>query len=105
MSLTPELSDAQWCMLDLLMRAKSKGVSRVNRMELLRSEALPEMVRAKLVFTALTMSGGEYVTLHGQHDFEITPRGEEVFLSKYARPTSLADLVIALPDLSREVIQ
>lgn len=104
-----ELSDAQWCFLDLLIRAKRRGVSRVNRLELLAS-AVPAHVKVQLVFAALTMPG-ELVILHGQHDFEITEAGERLFDREFgqagaqAEPTKIADLVIALPDPSTGRLQ
>ncbi|TAA54608.1 hypothetical protein [Shinella sp. JR1-6] len=99
------LTDAQWCVLDLLLRAKNKGVSRVNRHELLHAAAIPDAVKLQLVFAALTLASGEYVALHGQHDFEITPAGETLFNAKFGQPSNIADTVIALPDGSREVLQ
>lgn len=100
-----ELTDVQWCLLDLLLRSKRKGAPRVNRLELMNADAIPDGVKTKLVFAALTMASGEYVTLHGQHDFEITEAGEHLFTQKFANPTTTADLIIALPDQSREVLQ
>lgn len=100
-----ELSDIEWCLLDLLLRAKRKGVRRVNRLELLKTGALPDKVKLQLVYTAMVMSNGEYVALHGQHDFEITSKGEQIFLARFARPSPAADSIIALPDRSREVLQ
>lgn len=105
MTAPAELTDIQWCVLDLLLRAKNKGVPRVNRMELLRSSSVLDGVKVKLVFAALGMCNGDYVELHGQHDFEITAAGEQLFLARFAKPTSVADVVIALPDRSREVLQ
>jgi hypothetical protein len=35
------LSDEQWCVLDLLMRARQKGVQRLSRAEVLHSETMP----------------------------------------------------------------
>jgi hypothetical protein len=104
------LSDEQWCFLDLLMRAKNKGVSRINRHELLRSQALPDMARVKLVFAGLTIPT-TLVIMHGQHDFEITDEGVRQYNAKFgtegepAEPTRAADMIIALPDRSREVLQ
>jgi hypothetical protein len=100
-----DLTDAQWCVLDLLLRAKRKGASRVNRHELLKTRSIPDGVKVQLVFAALTLANGAYVTLHGQHDFEITPAGETLFTEKFKQPSKAADVVIALPDRSREVLQ
>jgi hypothetical protein len=100
-----DLNDVEWCVLDLLLRAKTMGVSRVNRLELLRTSAIPDGVKVKLAFTAILMSSGDLVKMHGTHDFEITEKGERVFLEKFAKPTTVADVIIALPDLSREALQ
>ena len=64
------LSDAQWCFLDLLMRAKSTGIDRINRMELLKSSSLPQSAALKLTFAALTIPA-DLVQMIGQHDFRI----------------------------------
>jgi len=100
-----DLTDAQWCVLDLLLRAKRRGVSQVNRHELLHTAAIPDAVKLQLVFAALTLASGDYVALRGQHDFEITPAGETLFNAKFGQPSNAADIVIALPDRSREVFQ
>ncbi len=47
----------------------------------------------------------DYVALRGQHDFEITPAGETLFNAKFGQPSNAADIVIALPDRSREVFR
>lgn len=105
-----DLSDAQWCFLDLLVRAKSKGVSRINRMEVMNSPALPDGAKVGLVWAALTMPK-EFVTLHGQHCFEITDAGLRAFNAKFgkgeaaAKPTAIADEIIMLPDRSMETLQ
>lgn len=100
-----DLTNAQWCVLDLLLRAKRKGAPRVNRHELLQTRSIPDSVKLQLVFAALTLAGGEYVALHGQHDFEITMAGEMLFTEKFKQPSKVADAVIALPDRSGEVLQ
>jgi hypothetical protein len=98
------LSDEQWCVLDLLMRAKQRGVNRINRHELLGSPSIPDMAKVKLVFAALTMPK-EYVQMYGQHDFELTSAGEALHRSLFNKPTPMADSIIALPDRSHEVLQ
>ncbi|KQV83286.1 hypothetical protein [Rhizobium sp. Root1220] len=103
--MSAELNDVEWCVLDLLLRSKRKGVSRVNRMELMRTDAIPDGVKIKLVFTALLMANGPLVRMHGEHDFSITDEGERVFLERFAKPTSVADVIIALPDRSAGAIQ
>ncbi|WP_267550290.1 hypothetical protein [Rhizobium rhizogenes] len=104
-----ELPDVQWCVLDILMRAKQKGIIKVNRHEMLYSEGLPAAIRAQLVFNALLMSNGELIRLVGA-DFEITEKGAQTYNLKFGKrgempePTKIGDLVIALPDRS-EVLQ
>ncbi|MDR6953848.1 hypothetical protein J2X65_003211 [Ancylobacter sp. 3268] len=105
MTTATQLSDAQWCFLDLLVRSKQRGASRVNRHELLYSSALPAVVRMRLVFAGLTMPA-EFVVIHGQHDFELTEAGQRLYDLRFGRgaepasATSIADRVIALPDLT-----
>lgn len=95
------LTDAQWCMLDLLMRARERGVTSLSRKEILASPSLPSLVRAKLVWAALTMPA--YVTWTAQHDFSITDAGVQIFNLRFGRgttpatPTQIADEVIYLP--------
>lgn len=98
------LSDIQWCALDLLMRAKQKGASRINRHELLYSSPVPDGVKIKLVWALLTMPH-QLVKIHGEHDFEITTKGEQLFNMMFNKPTKAADVIIALPDRSSEVVQ
>lgn len=97
-----DLSDEQWCLLDLLMRARQKGVQRLSRMELLHNTALPQGASVKLAWAALTMPK-ELVTWHGQHDFSITEKGAAIYNFKFGKgtdpavPTQVADAVIYLP--------
>jgi hypothetical protein len=99
-----DLTDSQWCALDLLARAKAKGADRDNRLELLHRSPLPDGAKVKIVFALLTMPA-ELVTLHGQHDFEITDEGIRVQAEKFGQPSAVADHVILLPDRSGETIQ
>lgn len=95
-----ELTDAQWCFLDLLMQAKKRGVTRVHRLEILSSQSIPKEAAMKLVWAGLGLAAGEFVALHDLHDFEITPAGEQVYQARFgtdAAPTSAADTVIHLP--------
>jgi hypothetical protein len=92
------LSDAQWCVLDLLMRARQKGVDRLNRMEVLES-SLPTAAAMKLTWAALSMPVG-LVTWIGKHDFAITEEGISVYELRFgskAVPSKAADVVICLP--------
>lgn len=77
-----KLSDYQWCMLQLLLAARERGITAISRRELLENEKLPVSARAGLVFGALTMSG-TFVTLTEQNTFEITAEGEAAFKAKY----------------------
>lgn len=95
------LSDEQWLVLDLLMRAKQKGVDRLNRMEVLHNTALPQGASLKLVWAALTMPG-ELLVWHGKHDFSITDAGAQLYNLRFGNgsnptPTKMADAVICLP--------
>lgn len=97
-----DLSDEQWCVLDLLMRARQKGVERLSRMEMLSSPSLPQGAAIKLTWAALTMPN-DLLTWHGQHDFSITDKGAAVFNFRFGKgvnaavPTQVADAVICLP--------
>ena len=89
-------------MLDLLMRARQKGIQRISRTELLHSHALPQSVLVKLTWAALTMPE-DLVTWHGQHDIAITEKGVAHYNFRFgkgtapAQPTEIADSVICLP--------
>jgi hypothetical protein len=96
-----ELTDAQWCVLDLLMRARQKGVQRLNRVELLHSKGIPQGASLRLTFAALTMPK-ELVTWIGEHDFAITEAGVQLYNLSFGNgsnppPTEFADAVIYLP--------
>lgn len=100
-----DLTDIQWCFLDLLARAKAKGAPRVNRSELLYTDALPANMRAGLVFAGLTMSR-ELVAMHNnEREFSITEKGEALIKFRFGKASSIADHVICLPDRSAERIQ
>ncbi|MGJ5163215.1 hypothetical protein [Bradyrhizobium sp. HKCCYLR1051] len=95
------LSDEQWLVLDLLMRARQKGVQRLNRMEVLHNNALSQGVSLKLTWAALTMPE-KLLTWHGQHDFSITDAGVQLYNLRFGNgsdpePTKVADAVICLP--------
>jgi hypothetical protein len=96
-----EISDEQWCVLDMLMRARQKGVQRLSRMELLHNQTLPQGASIKLVWAALTMPK-DIVTWHGQHDFSITDTGAQLYNLRFGDgsnpvPSKIADIVICLP--------
>lgn len=91
-----ELTEAQWCVLDLLVGSRQKGVMMVNRLEILNNRLLPDGIKLKLAFAALTMPK-EFLTWHGEHDFSITPAGEAVFAMRYPGPSEAAERVICLP--------
>jgi hypothetical protein len=96
-----KLSDEQWLVLDLLMRARKRGVDRINRIELLNS-SLPQQAKLKLTFAALTMPN-DLVVWQGQHDFAVTEDGVALFNLRFGKgndtavPTAIADHVICLP--------
>ena len=95
-------SDEQWLVLDLLMRARQKGVHRINRKELLYSAAIPQGVAVRLTWAMLSMPS-KLVTWHGQHDVEITAEGIRAYNLRFgkksqdATPSRIADTVICLP--------
>jgi hypothetical protein len=96
-----DLTDIQWCVLDLLMRAKQTGVDRLNRMEILHSSKLPQGAALKLTFAALVMPK-ELVTWVTHHDFMITDAGAQLYNLRWGngsnpQPTHVADAVICLP--------
>jgi hypothetical protein len=95
------LSDEQWLVLDLLMRARQKGVGKLNRMEVLHNTTLPQGASLKLTWAALTMPK-ELLTWYGQHDFSITEAGVQLYNLRFGNgsnptPTKIADSVICLP--------
>jgi hypothetical protein len=95
-----DLTDEQWCILDVLVRARKAGVSVVSRRELLESNALPAGVRVKLVMAALLMPGN--LIEHVGSDFAITPEGVDAYNLRFGHganpePTEMADHIIYLP--------
>ena len=105
-----ELSDAQWCFLDILVRAKRRGITRVHRQEIMNS-GLPDAAKVQMIFGGLLIANGDLVAMHGAHEFEITERGLRAYNTRFgkgeaaAQPSHVADLVIALPDRSKEIMQ
>lgn len=93
-----ELSDSHWCILDLLMRAKQRGVTRISKTELLYNESVPVGLRVRLAWDAMTMDQS-LVSWHGQ-EFSITERGEKLFNAMFKKPSTVSDVIIALPDQS-----
>jgi hypothetical protein len=93
-----DLSDEQWCVLDLLMRARKKGIHALNRMEVLNSPQLPDGAKMKLTWAALTMPKA-LVTWISHHNFTITDEGAQVYNLRFntPEPTMVADSVIYLP--------
>jgi hypothetical protein len=95
------LSDEQWCVLDVLMRAREKGVVKISRDELLANQTLPQGVLIKLTWAALTMPK-ELLQWHpGERDFSITGAGAQLYNLRFGNgsnpvPTTIADTVICL---------
>lgn len=100
------LSAEQWCVLDLLMRAKQRGVDRISRSELLHAPKLPQVAAVRLTFAALTMPGDLMEWHNGERDFSITAAGISLYNLRFgkgqapATPSHIADVVICLPDMS-----
>jgi len=93
-----KLSDEQWLVLDLLLRAKERGISRLTKEELLSSSKLPQAVAIRLVWAALTMPAN-LIVWHG-NEFSITDSGLSAFKLRFGqkiKPTEIADAVICLP--------
>lgn len=93
-----KLSDEQWLVLDLLLRAKERGINRLTKDELLFSSKLPQAAAIKLVWAALTMPA-DLITWHG-NEFAMTDSGVSAFKLRFGRkvkPTEIADAVICLP--------
>ncbi|SRR5258708_24904968 len=97
-----ELSDEQYLVLDLLMRARQKGVLALNRVEVLESPSLPSGAKIRLVWAALTMPKG-LLTWLDHHNFAITDEGVAVYNLRFGtasgapEPSMIADAVICLP--------
>lgn len=90
------LTTVQWCLLDLLMRARQKGVHQLNRLELVNTTGLPQGLLLNLAWTALVMPT-DLVKWHDKHNFSITEQGIAVFNLRARKPTAVADSVIHLP--------
>lgn len=96
------LTDEQWCFLDLLMRARAKGMLKLNRLEILGNAVLPVDVVIRLVFAALTMPE-ELVLIENKHDFSITSAGASLYNLRFSKlreevlADAVADTVICLP--------
>jgi len=95
------LSDEQWCVLDLLMRARQKGINEISRRELLANTTLPQVATVKLTWAALTMPK-DIMQWNGDHHFSITEAGAQLYNLRFGngsnpRPTEIADAVIYLP--------
>lgn len=97
-----KLSDEQWCVLDLLMRARQKGVHSLNRRELLFNATLPQRVSVRLTWALLTLPK-DLVTCQNEHIFMITDAGVSLYNLRFGKgtknptPSTIADHVICLP--------
>lgn len=97
------LSEIQWLALELLMRAKQKGAPVVSRKELLYSANVPDEIKVKLTWAMLKMP--DELVIHRGTDFEISAKGELLFNAMFNKPSTVADVIIALPDRSGEALQ
>lgn len=71
--MTP-ITDEQWLVLDLLVRAERKGVKSISHAGLARAKQLSVEARAKILDGALTMPEG-YLTWRGNDEFAIAQAG------------------------------
>lgn len=104
-----ELSDVQWVTLDLLMSARKRGVTKLNRTEILfaHDSKIPVGLRVKMVMAALLMPKDIIHWHPGEQDFSITEKGAAFYNAKFGKvekdkitdpePTGIAELVICLP--------
>lgn len=90
-----DLTDEQWLVLDLLIRARKRGALWLRRSDLLTSTSLPQVAAMRLTFAALSMPS-DLVAWSGD-DFSITDAGLTKFYSRFAQPSKVADSVICLP--------
>ncbi len=74
MGMSKSLTDEQWCILDLLMRARDKGAP-LSRLELLTNK-----------WALLTMPEA-FVTWDGPHNVTITDVGSAVYRLRFGRRT------------------
>ena len=76
------LTDNQYLVLDILMRAQRAGIDRLSRKELLYGTSLPLHAACILTFAALVMPKGLLVW-HNENEFSISPAGEEAYLRRF----------------------
>lgn len=106
MSRKANLSDEQWVILLLLMRARQKGQPYVTRQELMNSP-VPQDVMLRLTFAALTIPD-ELVEWRSHNVCYITEAGVALCAERMGKSGALtpdqikqADAIICLPDMSR----
>lgn len=104
-----DLSDEQWILLDIFMRAREKGVHSIHRREILYSPGIPQSVAVKLTFNMLLMAD-KYIKCEDHEHFSIMQEGIDLYNIRFghgknAKPTEIANTVICLPDLSNQVLQ
>ena len=94
-----ELSDFQWGVLDLLMRAREKGIHQLHRAEILFSKSIPQIAAAQLTMAALTIPESLVVWVD-QHNFKITEQGVSAYNLRFdnTEPSAICDSIICLPD-------
>lgn len=93
-----DLTDIQWCVIDLLIMARIRGLAKVSRLEMLGAQSIPLQLRLRLVFAALTMPS-HLVTVDGA-DFCVTDDGISLYRLRFddSAPTRIADVFISMPD-------
>ena len=94
--MTATLTDEQWCVLDLLMRSREKGIP-LNRLEMLNNTVFPQGMTVRLTWALLTMPE-TFVVWQDAHNVTLTDAGVEVYKMRFGKtPSTVADSVICLP--------
>lgn len=94
--MTGTLTDEQWCVLDLLMRSRERGVP-LNRLEMLHNRVLPQGATVKLTWALLTLPEA-FVVWQDAHNVTLTEAGVAVYNMRFGGAAStVADVVICLP--------
>lgn len=95
-----DLTETQWGVIDLLMRASARGLPWVSCYEIYATPALPGHAREQIVLEAKRMPHGliEWREAFSE-EMRLSEAGRNLYTSKFknAYGTSLADYVLAMP--------